>query len=210
MEMSLNEIQTLAMKAARGMGLPWGLAEDAGNATKWLDMRMLDGANSLCKVLKSFENASYADLMPQIEDRNWKARRKVSALLAGISIADRPSIIAPAGIKIEALECPVFMLPFLSHASRVIGKNVYIKANGFEACLNDGEVSYKGFCEDVADTEILIAVRQLDHITRTKMRVSINQETLELLNGWAHRIYAPATEASRQKGAGAGAASDNE
>lgn len=33
---SLNEVESLAQKAARGAGLPWGVAEDAGRSAVWL------------------------------------------------------------------------------------------------------------------------------------------------------------------------------
>ncbi|MFV0473400.1 MAG: DUF3726 domain-containing protein, partial [Pikeienuella sp.] len=35
-ELSLNEVETLTLKAARGAGLSWGEAEDAALATRWL------------------------------------------------------------------------------------------------------------------------------------------------------------------------------
>ena len=36
MHASLNEIESLCKKAARGAGMSWGLAEEAGKAAKWL------------------------------------------------------------------------------------------------------------------------------------------------------------------------------
>ena len=36
MSYSLNEFEALALKAARGAGLPWGLAEEAGKAVRIL------------------------------------------------------------------------------------------------------------------------------------------------------------------------------
>ncbi|MEL7259121.1 MAG: DUF3726 domain-containing protein, partial [Pseudomonadota bacterium] len=35
MSWSLNEVESLARKAARGAGYSWGLAEEAGKATRW-------------------------------------------------------------------------------------------------------------------------------------------------------------------------------
>ena len=36
MSWSLSEIGALATKAARGSGMDWGLADEAGYAVKWL------------------------------------------------------------------------------------------------------------------------------------------------------------------------------
>ena len=48
---SLNELEALARKAARGAGLPWGLAEDAGWAVRWLEARELPAATLLAHWL---------------------------------------------------------------------------------------------------------------------------------------------------------------
>ena len=43
MTFSLNEIEAIGKRAARGAGLPWGLAEEAGKAARWLTARGLPG-----------------------------------------------------------------------------------------------------------------------------------------------------------------------
>ena len=49
---SLNEIEALAKKAARGSGCSWGVAEDAGRAVRWLEARGLPGAEALGTLLR--------------------------------------------------------------------------------------------------------------------------------------------------------------
>ena len=51
MSWSLGEAEALAIKAARGAGLPWGLAEEAGAALRWLEGRGLPGADALAQLL---------------------------------------------------------------------------------------------------------------------------------------------------------------
>ena len=41
MYMSLNEIDVSVKRAARGVGMSWGLAEEAGKAARWLAARRL-------------------------------------------------------------------------------------------------------------------------------------------------------------------------
>ena len=36
MNVSMNEVESMAKTAARGAGYSWGLAEEAGKATRWL------------------------------------------------------------------------------------------------------------------------------------------------------------------------------
>ena len=51
MSWSLGEIGALATKAARGSGMDWGLADEAGYAVKWLQRRQLPGVAALCRYL---------------------------------------------------------------------------------------------------------------------------------------------------------------
>lgn len=52
-DLSLNEVETLAAKAARGAGLPWGVAEDVGRSAVWLASRVGDWAGSLLTLLEA-------------------------------------------------------------------------------------------------------------------------------------------------------------
>ena len=49
---SLAEIRALATKAARGAGLEWGLAEEAGYAVAWLEARCAPGTQALASWLE--------------------------------------------------------------------------------------------------------------------------------------------------------------
>ncbi|MGR3485095.1 MAG: DUF3726 domain-containing protein [Paracoccaceae bacterium] len=51
MILSLGEVEALSRKAARGAGLPWGLAEEAGRAVRHLHALGLDGASALAACL---------------------------------------------------------------------------------------------------------------------------------------------------------------
>jgi hypothetical protein len=46
-QMSQNEVSALCLKAARGAGMSWGLAEEAGFAASWLTARGIDGPRHL-------------------------------------------------------------------------------------------------------------------------------------------------------------------
>ena len=48
---SLSETAALATKAARGAGMPWGLADETGFAVSWLHARGIAGLSALCRYL---------------------------------------------------------------------------------------------------------------------------------------------------------------
>ena len=50
---SSNEVDALAKKAAKGAGMPWGLAAEAGKATRWLADRGLPGPAVLADLLET-------------------------------------------------------------------------------------------------------------------------------------------------------------
>ncbi len=49
--LSSNEVQSLALKAARGAGLPQGVAEEIGAAAVWLSARGVDGIRHIIEAL---------------------------------------------------------------------------------------------------------------------------------------------------------------
>ena len=55
MSWSLGETGALALKAARGAGMTWGLAEEASEAVVWLQARGLPGVSALCRYLSWYQ-----------------------------------------------------------------------------------------------------------------------------------------------------------
>ena len=53
MDYSLNEYEALAFKAARGAGLAWGIAEEAGKAVRTLSSLGLESASILRECLEN-------------------------------------------------------------------------------------------------------------------------------------------------------------
>jgi len=89
MSYSLNEIEALAKNAARGTGLPWGLAQEAANATGFLCRFGLDGVGVLAALLAQDDNCALDDLSPQdLRAPNWQARGDhLNPLIAGQDVA---------------------------------------------------------------------------------------------------------------------------
>ena len=53
MSWSLGEIRSLSIKAARGAGMTWGLAEEAGFSVCWLEERGWPGVEALSGYLEN-------------------------------------------------------------------------------------------------------------------------------------------------------------
>ena len=63
MSWSLGETGAIALKATRGAGMTWGLAEEASEAIVWLQGRGLPGVAALCLYLNWY--SSQRSLMPE-------------------------------------------------------------------------------------------------------------------------------------------------
>ena len=96
MSYSLGELEALCLKAARGAGFSWGLAEEAGRAVRWLEARNLGGATALAGLLEATDKIPRDDMCP---------------IFFGASLADRP----PAQpFSRPAILAPVLLTPFLA------------------------------------------------------------------------------------------------
>jgi len=168
MNWSLNETQALCRKAARGAGMAWGLADDAGFAARWLEDRGQGGA------------AQLAALLP-----DWATRAE-----AGTCPIRRGTAWADLGQAPTDLSDPEPLLwPFLALVAAVT--NVAVTWGAGNAISPDGGLTLSGKTQAV------------------RGRAAPDAATIATLETFAARTYAPATEASRLAGAGAGT-SDND
>lgn len=181
MTYSIGEISALCAKAARGAGMSWGLAEEAGWAVRWLSRAGLPGADCLSLALTDNDGLCPVTL--------------------GVAVADTGqfSLIETAGLVSE----PLLVLPFLSRLApperslrvTVDGRTVHIWQNGTDL---KGPSPRSGRIDGYEEAEIpgpTFAHHRID---------GISPEALSRLTDFAGRTYAPATEASRLSGAGAG------
>ncbi|MFW8634745.1 DUF3726 domain-containing protein [Cribrihabitans pelagius] len=206
---SLNEIEALARKAARGGGMSWGLAEETGKAVRWLSENGLPGPRLLVDLLRLNDGTAYADLAPRQADGIWRARSGLLCpIIAGALICDRADeLTAGEGLRLGEVAVPLLLAPFASAAARSAGVAVALEWRGVSLLLDGGTLKADG------NEAALLATRtetaglfQTDagasRPVRTGTGRHVTFETLNALESFALRTCAPATEASR---AGAGA-----
>ena len=192
-DLSLNEVETLAAKAARGAGLPWGVAEDVGRSAVWLASRVGDWAGSLLTLLE----APPADAQSPL-------------LLAG-PLAD--GAVATA----EHVAAPLWLLPLL-----LVGPGrcnpVVLRLGDVEIRCNPGEEPGATLPAEaltaLAAAPVALRLAEarlapLPHALPARWRRSaVPVATLARLEALAARTYVPASDQSRLRGAGAGLLDD--
>ena len=214
MSFSLNEVDAMAKKATRGCGYSWGMAEEAGFATRWLSAHCLDGVKALALALEQADGADLEQMKPTGLQDPWQAESgSLCALMAGASIADSPKLWAANGLRLQAVNVPLLVLPFVAQAAQRLGAVVTVHWEGVSAVFENDAVSLKTANSNslfTPVTEMTVNTGgQIGAPLSNQSRATPRPEDWRFLSGLAARTYAPATEDSRRKGAGAGLA-DND
>jgi hypothetical protein len=189
---SLNEIQVECKKAARGAGLPWGLAEEVGQAMAWLAGQGIDALPVLLDYLEA------------LPDRDASG----DPIRAGTWIADQAKRLAEGeSLSVAEIRQPILVLPFMAMAARSIGRPI-----GLTHRDGDWMVSSAALPEqDLREVTALHSVTCRAGTAAADAAPSVSAPRLDIddlvwqrLKDLAQRTYVPATEQSRLLGAGAG------
>lgn len=196
--LSQGEASSIVVKAARGFGLSWGLAEEAG----W----------ALCQL------GQYGD-----DPLSWFARALQGGtencpITIGATVMDHaplPNSVAQKGGDLGLIRMPILLIPFLRQSAQQVGHSLI-----FSETASDIRFNVAG--------DILDHIQQLSSVSAGHVAISVDAplnghlllmsktyrfqtsvDTLTQLDSLSSRTYVPETEASRMSGAGAGA-SDND
>jgi hypothetical protein len=213
---SLNEIDVSAKRAARGIGMSWGLAEETGRAARFLCARRLPGIDVLVPLLRAEDGAPAAKLAPLTGGGEWRARGSfVCPIMTGAALADDGArAVSHTAIRLKTVHSPLFLVPFLAGLARQQGRAVRCQWPDADVlCGTDGEVAVSGDLRAAAPVSVDIAfgLQQFagEIVHEVLEPVDVEDGLWRDLQALAARTYVPASEHSRLAGAGAGL-SDND
>ena len=204
MNCSMNEIAALATKAARGAGLSWGLAGEAGFAVRWLAAHGLDGATPLASALTRFDGTAFEDFRPNVEADVWRASGPaLHPIATGAALCDFAAGLGE--VTLANVAYPVLLAPFAAQVAKLTGAPVAIEWDGVTFWTDGEDLS----CTGLLDTALAerLSLRRIENIFGEPSlctRAEVPQPAFATLSEFAQRTYAPATEESRLRGAGAG------
>ena|GEM_PF-1076581 len=186
--LSKNEFISLCKKSLRGKGHHWGVCEDLSNALLALAINRFPAQNILLEVLNT-ENSKIDQILTTIDSQVYKISDQIDGefydpiLILGLISVDRDFNEPPLEIS---LENEIFILT----NELIIGDCSYLKK----------KVNTISFSKNTS--------RKITK-QKTVTRISIDDTTLKKIETWSNMTYAPATEESRQLGAGSDG-SDND
>ncbi len=216
--LSQNETESLCMKAARGAGFSWGLAEEAGFAAGWLAARGVDATPQLLALLlqKLQTAANFGTPVPQ--PGHWCAtgQAPLCPIILGSALVDSARLatgLCSRDTQLDPVAAPILLLPFLARAAQVCG-------NPLAAIWPEGSLpisTHGGFDRQAAiawqsKDQLALVISTANRLdlpqTQPQSLPSISVGVLNELTALALKTTVPATDASR-RGAGS-ATADND
>lgn len=204
---SASECRQLARTAAKGGGLQWGLADEAGYAAEWLLQnnlplawfaKVLSARDKLCSP--NVEEVFNGLLHPSQPDK------LLCPLISGVLISDLSRTTAGKW-RIVQVAHPLFLVPFAARIARAQKKCVRVRWQGVEMIINASRslvVNDEQLSSRMADVSIFpVARKTIPSCVHPQCKVPAAQ--WRQLSVLAARTYVPATDQSRSQGAGAGA-----
>jgi len=211
MNYSLNEIESMCKRAARGAGMHWGMAEEASKAVRWLSAYDLPGVPSLASLLERNDGKSYEELAPISNSGVWMAASgTLCPLCTGAAICDSATAISGGQvIKIGSIAFPVLLIPFVSSAAKMTKTALSLSWTNVVIDISPDGIRIDGRADDVCVEQIddVQCARSADTASTfvvPSFRRDVDTNAWGRLNIFAQRTFAPATAASRLAGAGAG------
>jgi len=127
-QLTMPEISALCLRAARGSGLSWGMAEECSHAATWLAARDFDWADA---VLYQLETPSGRQVTAGVG--RWDADAPVCALHVGVALSDfatLPEGPGSDGVCLGQVSGPLMLVPFAARASQLLGSTLEITLDG--------------------------------------------------------------------------------
>lgn len=194
LDLSLNEVEMIAMKAARGAGHAWGVAEDLGRSARWLAERGVDWSGSLLASLADPVCAAGLSGGPllglALADALDGAAEDYEAVFAQVRHAEwlLPPVALAAATRGITIAGGLGSWRFLCAGSRLITPSA-IPATGMapvDVTLTRAPADLPG---NIAP----------DAPPQGRSRIPLSQHAA--LEAYVYRTYVPASEKSRLRGA---------
>lgn len=190
MTYSLNETSALMFKAARGAGMTWGYAQEASFAALWCVQRCLDGTAALCALLQAAQD-------------NPDMLHKTGPIAQGCALTDLAYEEGPLPAY-DRLVAPNLILPYAAQRAALEGCAIRLEGDSWTALVHKDGLEITGHIPLTPQPLRLSYSDERPAPASCQDRVALAPHDLATLTQFAHRTYAPATEASRLAGAGAG------
>ena len=196
---SFSEIETTSKRASRAAGYSWGISEEVGKNVRLLEMFGLPGIKNLNDYYNKKKEQKFESLK-LINIENKATKLQFCPIISGTSFLDQvKSLDSLTEIKFEGIAYPLLFLPFVSRASEVIGKRLFLKLDNNEFLLNFNN----NICSNFLNNKIIKAanfatIRFLENID------SFNEKEWNQLYKLSEETFVEESDSLKETAAGAG------
>ena len=196
---SLSEIDTTSKRASKAGGYSWGISEEVGKNIRMLEMFGLPGIKNLNDFLKKKKEYQFVNLN-LISSANKAVKFHFCPIIAGTSFLDQIKSLEKLNeIKFEKIGYPLLFLPFVSRASEIIGKRLFLKLDDREFLLNFNNNIYSNFIKNnIIEVANFVSIQFLNNTD------SFLEKEWNELYKLSENTFVEETDSLKQSGAGAG------
>ena len=145
---TLSEIDTTSKRATKAAGFSWGIAEEVGKNMRLPELFGLSGIKNLNKYLKDYKKNQF-EKITLINEINETKKNPFCPIILGTNFIDQINLMdKKKNIKIQNVAFPILFLPFVSRASEVIGKKIFLKLDEKEFLLNLNQSIYSNYLKN--------------------------------------------------------------
>jgi len=195
---SFSEIDTNAKRASKSVGFSWGVSEEVGKNIRLLEMFGLPGIKNLNQYYKIIKEKKFQNLN-LISKENY-SKIPYCPIIAGTSFLDQANSLEKLfEIKIKNISFPILFIPFVSRASEIIGKRIFLNIDEKDFLLNFNQSIYSNYLSgDILETSNEIKIRFIEN------KNMFNENEWRELYKLSEDTFVEESEELKQASAGAG------
>lgn len=222
---ALSEIETTSKRAARGAGLSWGMAEEAGKATRWLHAHGQAGTKVLASWLKARDGCADDRFSPHVQADAWQAAKgALCPLTTGAAVLDHANLSEHWPLRLNTVSHPLLLVPFVARAANLMkcalvmawpGVTITVGQTGEVVACVDETTATKALDSDTPQNVTVqhpsspLAAAHPDSIWPLKHAAQhVDTPAWQVLDALACRTLVPSSASSRS--AAGAASSDND
>ena len=196
---SLSEIDMVSKRASRAAGFDWGIAEEVGKNTRMLELLGISGIKNLNYYFKIRYGKKFESIK-LLSKENKKTQLEYCPIIAGVNFLDQVRSLENLNeIKFHNIAFPILFLPFISRASKIVGKKILLKIDNRDFLLNYNNSIYSNSLDNgIITIGNIIVIKFLNNID------SFKENEWKELYKLSENTFVEENDSLKQSAAGAG------
>ena len=195
---SFSEIETTVKRASRSVGFTWGISEEVGKNIRLLEMFGLPGVKNINQYFKIYNEDNFENI--NLFSKTNISNKNYCPIITGVNFFDQSSNISELiQLEINNLAFPLLFVPFVSRASEILGKRIFLKIDNKEFLFNFNQSIYSNYLSgDIVEKSEKINLQFIEN------KNTFSEKEWSELYKISENTFVEETDESKQKAAGAG------